>query len=187
MANLPRREAASEIRPVAESEAGSRRWYLVVAQPHNEVRALTNLDRQGFEAFLPVYRTTVRHARKIRTVKAPLFPRYLFCRFDVLRDPWSRVRSSFGVSCLLMSGERPLAVPHGVVEGLQDSVDGEGLVRLDDGLQVGRRVRLMEGPFVNLVGVLHRLDDHGRVSVLLDIMGSTIPVRLHRRALAAAD
>src|SRR5262245_51476055 len=52
------------------------RWYVAYTQPHREARAQAHLVFQGFRTFLPHNRKTVRHARKLRTVSSPLFPRY---------------------------------------------------------------------------------------------------------------
>jgi transcriptional antiterminator RfaH len=51
------------------------RWYVVHTQSYQEARAELNLRRQGFEVWLPLSRRRRRHARRIDTVLAPLFPR----------------------------------------------------------------------------------------------------------------
>jgi hypothetical protein len=63
------------------------RWYVVHTQPHRESRAQTQLAAQGFRTFLPLHRKTVRHARKLKTVSTPFFPRCLFVALDLSRDP----------------------------------------------------------------------------------------------------
>ena len=65
------------------------------------------------------------------------------------------------------------------------TLDG-GLTRLDSGLAKGQRVRILTGPFAELMGTLKRLDDAGRVQVLLEMMGTAVPVSLHRSALSPA-
>jgi len=47
-------------------------------------------------------------------------------------------------------------------------------------------VRILRGAFADFVGTLERLDGAGRVQVLLEMMGTSIPVTLHRSALAPA-
>ncbi len=54
------------------------RWFLARTLPHREATAESHLKRQGFRSFLPQSMKTVRHARKLRNVNAPIFPRYLF-------------------------------------------------------------------------------------------------------------
>jgi transcriptional antiterminator RfaH len=166
--------------------AGNERWFLVYTQPKAERKAQWHLGAQGFATYLPRIRKTVRHARQMRTVQAPVFPRYLFTILDIDRDRWLSVRSSLGVSQLICRHDgRPVPVPAGIVETLIAQTDGE-LTRLDVGFVKGQNVRILFGPFSDLVGRLERLDEAGRVQVLLNMMGTAVPVSLHRSALAPA-
>ena len=157
------------------------RWFVVHTHPKGEARAEFHLSAQKFRAFSPHLMKTVRHARQLRTVRAPLFPRYIFVSLDLERDRWLSIRSTFGVSSLFMMEGRPVPVPVGVVETLLAATDGL-VTRLDDGLAVGQGVRILSGPFSEMVGQLVRFDDGGRVRVLLDLMGGA-PVSLPRTAL----
>ena len=93
---------------------GNERWFLAHTQPKSEQRAELHLGAQGFRTYLPVIEKTVRHARKLKTVQAPLFPRYLFVILDLERDRWLCVRSTIGVSRLVTTQDgRPVPVPRG--------------------------------------------------------------------------
>lgn len=160
------------------------RWFLVYTLPNKEARAQFYLRSQGFGTYLPQFRKTVRHARKLRIVRAPLFPRYLFIALNLAADPWLSVSGTIGVSSLFMCNGRPLPVPEGVVETLILAADRWDVVRLDDGLVAGQPVRVLAGPFAEFIGTLHELDGPTRARVLIDMMGSTVPVDLRRSALA---
>lgn len=163
------------------------RWYVVLAQPHREAQAGQQLANQGFGTFLPCRMKTVRHARKLTTVRAPFFPRYLFVTLDLSRDRWRAVNSTIGVSRLLMRGELPEPVPHGIVETLIASADDRQVLRFVSDLAVGGRVRLLAGPFAEQLGILERLDSDGSVRVLLNIMSGVVPIRLRRELVMPAD
>ena len=162
------------------------RWYAVHTQPNREWRAKIQLENQAYEVFLPRRPKTVRHARKLTNIAAAFFPRYLFIRLDLTRDRWHSVNGTFGVSRLVMQGELPHPVPRGIVEAMIAAVDSNGFLRLEESLKIGTRVRLMAGPFAEQLGILDRLDDSGRVRVLLEIMGATVPVQLERKIVTAA-
>ena len=163
-----------------------RRWYAVHTQPNREVRAKNQLENQEFEVFLPIRLKTVRHARKLINLAAPFFPRYLFIQLDLTQHRWRSVNATFGVSSLVMQGELPHPAPRGVVEAMIASVDAMGLLCLEQNLMIGAQVRLAAGPFAEKLGILDRLDDSGRVRVLLEIMGGTVPVQLERKFVTAA-
>jgi transcription elongation factor/antiterminator RfaH len=166
--------------------AGNERWFLAHTLPKSEWKAELHLGAQGFRTFQPQIRKTIRHARQLKTVRAPLFPRYLFVILDLERDRWLSVRSSVGVSSLFSSRDgRPVPVPVGIVESLLERCV-DTVARLDSNLVQGQQVRILTGPFADFVGMLERLNQTGRVRVLLEMMGTAVPVTLHRSALAPA-
>ena len=63
-------------------------------------------------------------------------------------------------------------------ETLIMSADRAGRLRFARDLRKGQKVRLVNGPFADALGVLDRLDNKGRIEVLLDIMGKGVRVRL---------
>ncbi|BCX19572.1 MAG: transcription antitermination protein NusG [Geminicoccaceae bacterium] len=159
------------------------RWYCVHTQPRREAWAFENLSRQGFRGWLPLLARTVRHARRVRTVATALFPRYGFVALDLARDRWRSVNGTFGVIGLIMDGDRPRPVPRGVVEGLQALADADGVVRYGLEVAVGQKVRVLAGPFADRLATVTRLDEKGRVAVLLEILGAERPVILQREQL----
>jgi transcriptional antiterminator RfaH len=137
--------------------------------------------------FLPCRRTTTRHARKLETILAPFFPGYLFVSLDLGRDRWRSVNGTFGVARLVMHGEVPAPVPKGIIEAFLDACDDGEVLHLSPTLRVGQSVRILEGPFTEFIGELDRLDDAGRVRVLMDIMGGRVTVILPRESVVPAN
>jgi transcription elongation factor/antiterminator RfaH len=154
------------------------RWYVARTLPQRELPAARQLGNQGFRTFVPRFWKNRRHARKVETVSAPLFPRYIFVVVDCTRDRWRSINGTLGVDRLLMYGGEPQPVPQGVVENLIGAADHEGNIRFDFDLKEGQSVKVTAGPFADLVGRLERLDDNGRVRVLLEILGGTVRVAL---------
>jgi transcriptional antiterminator RfaH len=165
---------------------GNVRWYVVHTQPRREFYAKAQLEGQGFRVFLPKRLKTIRHARMIANVEAAFFPRYLFVELDLTRHPWRRVNGTFGVASLVMRGDLPHPMPRGIVEMMVTSVDPDGFLRFEQDLMVGAKVRLAAGPFAEQLAILDRLDDSGRVRVLLEILGRPVPVQIRREFVLAA-
>jgi transcription antitermination factor NusG len=117
---------------------------------------------------------------------AAFFPRYLFVRLDLGRDQWRSVNGTFGVASLIMEGDRPKAVPSGVVEGLATLADAAGVISLEPVIGPGERVRILRGPFADHVGTMVRVDQQRRVQILLELMGAAVLVRSDRWAIAPA-
>lgn len=164
-----------------------KRWYVVVSQPLKEARAESNLRRQGYEAWLPKLLRERRHARRIDTVKVPMFPGYLFVRFDPDVQPWRAINGTFGVRHLITQGDRPRPIRRDFIDRLKEAADGTGVVGLQDAeaLRTGHRLRLLTGPFVDTIGTLVRLAERDRVALLLDLLGREVEIVVSRRNVMA--
>jgi transcriptional antiterminator RfaH len=156
------------------------RWYAVHTHPRAEAQAQDHLHRQGFATYLPCHARTVRHARRAKVTRAPLFPRYLFVGLDPEQGRWRAIASTVGVSHLLCAGGRPLEVPAAVLDALRTREDAGGLVVLDDPapFRPGDRVEVATGPFDGQLGLVKGLTDDQRVVVLLGLLGRAVSVEL---------
>jgi len=156
-------------------------WYVVQSQPRAEAKALHHLVRQGYDTYLPRYLKRRRHARKIDTVAAPLFPRYLFVRVNEGVQALSPVNSSKGVAGVVRFGSQYARVPERVVCDLRERADPQsGLHRLraEEELVRGAVVRVISGPFAGLEGVFERHTGAERVTVLLTLLGQSARVHI---------
>ncbi|HJM61086.1 MAG TPA: transcriptional activator RfaH [Alphaproteobacteria bacterium] len=158
--------------------SAGKRWYAVHTRPHAEARALENLERQGFEAWLPLYRKQRRRARRSEQVLRPLFPRYLFVALDLDGEQWRPVLSTYGVADLVSSGDGPLALADAVIDALRARADEDGHYTLARGLKPGDKVRIESGPMRNLEGILEVEGDTDRVVVMLHLLGREVRVKL---------
>jgi transcriptional antiterminator RfaH len=163
------------------------RWYVVHSQPHAEARAVQHLRNQGFEVYFPRYRRRRRHARRVETVLAPLFPRYIFVSMDIEACQWRSINSTIGVHYLICDGEIPVPVPHGVIEDIRCREGDDGVVMVaPTALRRGQMVRIVDGPFADLGGLFEEMVDEERVMLLLDILGRKVQVRIPIESVAVS-
>jgi transcriptional antiterminator RfaH len=153
-------------------------WYVVHTHAHAEAKAATHLAWQGFSVYLPRYRKHRRHARRVEVVAAPLFPRYLFVALNCMKQGWRSVSSTIGVSHLICNGERPVMVPHLIIDEIRAREDGSGTVRLNEHAQFapGDKVRISGGAFSDCLGLFECMNDRERVTILLDLLGRKVRV-----------
>jgi transcriptional antiterminator RfaH len=163
-------------------------WCVVYTQPHAEARAAEQLRRQGYEAYLPRYRTWIRHARRRQMVLRPLFPRYLFAGLDRSVMRWRPIASTAGVADIVRVGDEPAPVPAGIIAAIREREAGGDFDRTDPRceLRLGERVRVTQGAFTEMVGRLVELRDQDRIVVLLEWLGRTVRTQLHAEAVVAA-
>lgn len=173
----------------SEAKAGcsGARWFVVETLPRKEGFAASNLQRQGFEFEFPKIRKVVRQARARRSELAPLFPGYLFVRFDPAVARWRSINGTLGVRRLLMGA---CAMP----QAMPDEVMNQLLLRcvngvLEEGSPVfaaGMQVRVLSGPLADRLATVETLDSKGRVRVLLDILGGNVRADIRAELLEAA-
>ena len=154
------------------------RWYVVQSKPREEERALHFLKEKGFHTYLP--RMEVVKVRKLKNVKSkqPLFPGYLFCRFDK-DESLAHVRWTQGVKKLLPESVSPMFVDDEIVQAIHSLEQEDGVIRKKP-LQKDDHVRIARGPMKDVLGVFdHWSSDQGRVRVLLNFINYQASVELH--------
>ena len=164
------------------------RWFVAHTHPHAEAKATAHLNRQGFEIYFPRYLRRRRHARRIETVAAPLFPRYLFVAIDLGVQRWRSIYSTVGVSRLVCNGDDPTPVPNGIVEALQKRQDANGFIKLDSHppFRTGDKIRVLDGAFSSCLGLFEGMAERERIAILLDLLGRKVRVVLDADLVAAA-
>jgi transcriptional antiterminator RfaH len=168
--------------------SGQSRWYVVQTQANAENKAVAHLARQGFATYLPRYLKRRRHARRVDTVAAPLFPRYLFVEINIDVQRWRSIYSTAGVSRLVSNGDWPVPVPDLVINALRSRENTSGYVEFDERpkFDTGDKVRILEGAFYDCLGIYAGMPDRERVEILLELLGRKVRVLLGAEAIAAA-
>jgi transcriptional antiterminator RfaH len=155
-------------------------WCAVQTHVRAEDKAAFHLRRQGYTVFLPKHLKRRKHARRIDWVPAAMFPRYLFVALDPAQGRWWSIRSTFGVSNLVSFGSQPAAVPSEVISEIKARQDEKGIVKTHEGcgFKPGDRVRIIKGTLGDIGGLFASPDDEERVTVLLNLLGREVKVRV---------
>jgi transcriptional antiterminator RfaH len=161
-------------------------WFVAQLKPNSEAIALRNLTRQGFNAFVPRHRTTLRKAGQFRETLRPLFPGYAFVTFNPEGGHWRAINSTQGITRLVSFSTRPNPLPEGFVEGLRDRCDTQGQLRPIEALAPGDRARITEGPFSDFLVQVESVSDDQRLCVLFDLLGRQTRLALPHAALCKA-
>ncbi len=150
-------------------------WFAVYTKSRQEHIALLNLERQSFECFLPMAENPYqRRGNKNESRHEPLFSRYLFLNaFPEIQD-LATVRSTRGVVGLVRSGFELIRVPESIITGLKTRMDpATGLIAVNPvPLNNGDKVRIFDGPFAGLEGVLKEQHSEIRTVLLLKMLGA---------------
>lgn len=174
---------------IAHADAASG-WYVVYTEARQESLAAVNLRDQGFETYLPLYKTLkrnpgkrirVEHDSQLTVVYEPMFPRYMFFRPSHPAQSISPARSTRGVSCLVRFGAQLALLPDMTLQTIRDHENHRNQCDMEaiSPLRPGRRVRLDTPILGGLQGLVHSVSSR-RVIVLMEILGHQTPVRLRQ-------
>lgn len=112
----------------------------------------------------------MRLGNKIKVAK-PLFPRYIFVS---IRQQWSSLTGTYGVSGVVMDSKGPRKVPDKIVSALVEREDKDGFVVLDEvgRLREGQQIRVGSGLLGDRIGIYQGMDADARAIVLFRLLGS---------------
>lgn len=164
---------------------GTTQWVVAQTKPQQERWAAENVHRQGYEFYLPL--TLAKAAPRKPPAPVCLFPRYLFVRTD---GAWRSLLSTYGLTGVIMTGEKPSVLPEKVVESLKAREGGDGLVYLPNSptsrFKPGERVRVNEGALIGYTGLCAGMSTQKRCEVLLDFLGRKTRVLIAEEHLGYA-
>jgi transcriptional antiterminator RfaH len=142
-------------------------WYLIRTKTGKERWVNDQLSEMLPEVFLPLLQARMPRWGKMAWSIMPLFPCYLFARFDLQRSYFD-IKYLPGVQGIVSSGSDPLAVPPYVIDEIRRRAV-EGVIKLEEKpFDSGERVRVVEGPFRGFEAIFDRyLSGADRVAILL--------------------
>ena len=151
--------------PKSEFCEGRFPWFALQVRACHEKNVAEMLRGKGYTPFLPLYKCRRRWSHRYKMLDLPLFPGYLFCRFDVHnRLP---ILKTPGVMLVLGIAKTPVPIDSAEIDAIRTIV-GSGLQSQPwPFLQVGARVRIEHGALSGLEGVL--LDFRGRHRLVVSV------------------
>ena len=163
-------------------------WYAVQTKPRQELVAEQNLQRQGFDTYLPRIRLRKRKRNKLVDAVEPLFPRYLFIHVDPDQDSLAPVRSTLGVASLVRFGQVLQPLPDSIIAYLRQAEDPDTHHHHAEEWphRSGDAVRVLEGPFKGLTGVFQAATAEDRALLLIELLGRQNTVDVAMVTIAAA-
>lgn len=157
----------------------SKGWFAVRVRPKSETRASSELSARGFEAFLPTQHVRRRWSDRVKTMDVPVFPGYLFCRFQ----PEERVNvlDVPAVIQILGIGATPIPVIDAEIEALQTMVATQLMLRPWPYLHSGERVRIGHGPLAGVDGIVTKAEDgNSRIVVSVTLLQRSVATEIER-------
>ena len=149
-------------------------WYALSVRSRYEKIVATILQGQGYEGFLPLYKCRRRWSDRIKEIETPLFPGYLFCRFDIYnRLPILKIP---GVQYVVGGTRIPNPIETSEIEALQAVIRTDATREPWPFLQIGDRVRIEYGSLAGVEGVLLHVKGRHRLVLSVTLLQRSVAV-----------
>ena len=158
-------------------------WFALQVRTRHEMGVGEFLDGAGYEWFLPLHKCRKRWSDRIKEVEAPLFPGYLFCRFNfqerlpILKTP--------GVIQIVGYNRLPTPVDEAEIQAIQTLVASGLPNQAWPFLEVGDRVRIESGPLRTLEGILLEFKGNHRLVLSVTLLHRSVAVEIDSAMVAA--
>ena len=161
----------------------SKEWFILQFKSNSHHQAEKNLNRQGFETFLPLHDTTSRKLSRFINTSKPLFPGYMFIRFNRAESAWHKINNTYGVSRLITFNSILKSIPTRFIDSLMERYDLSGKLLPIKKLKKGDQVTVLTGPFSNFIATVETYEADHRIWILMDLMGRKTKIQTTSDAL----
>lgn len=170
-----------------QPEAEERAWYIIHCYSGYEHKVKHNLEQRiesmGMQDY--IYQVVVPTVEEIeikdgkrRTVERCLYPGYIMVQLHLTDDSWYVVRNTPGVTGFVGMGNTPTPLRSEAVQGILRRMEAAA-PQVRATFKSGQKVRIIEGPFADFIGVVDDIDEERtKVRVLVSFFGRETPVEL---------
>lgn len=167
-----------------DCEAGSVRWFALRVRSNFERLTALHLRQRGYQEFLPEYVAQNRWSDRVKIFHKPLFPGYVFCRFD----PTDRlpVLTTPGVVHVVGIGRDPAPIDDREIDAVWVTHRSGVLFKPWPFLKMGDRVRVERGPLAGVEGVVEHFRGDCRLVVSISLLQRSIAADIDRNWIRPA-
>ena len=154
------------------------KWFALQVRTRWEFSTESLLSGKGYETFLPKYTNQVRRNGRLKDIESPLFPGYVFCRFD----PQDRlpILVTPGVISVVSRGRLPIPLEDSELAAVQTIVQSHLPVQPWPYLEIGERVRIEDEALSGLEGILISFRGRHRLVVSVSLLRRSVSLEIDR-------
>lgn len=151
-------------------------WFAVHVRTRHETAIASFLEAKGYEQFVPLYKFKKRWSDRVKVLEAPLFPGYLFCRFDpqfrlpILKTP--------GVIQIIGYNRVPTPINEAEMSAIQTVIESGMQTQPWPFLEVGERVRIGSGSLRGLDGIVVKMKENHRLVISVTLLRRSVAVEI---------
>ncbi len=156
-------------------------WYALYVKTRFEKVVARNLRTKGYEEFVPLYRRASRWSDRVKDIELPLFPGYVFCRFNPLhRMP---ILTIPGVNAIIGTGKSFVSVDENELADVRTVLKSNLYCEPCPFLEIGQRVYVERGPLAGTQGIITVIRNSYRLVISVNLLRRSVAVQIDRDAV----
>jgi|SRR3990172_5491917 len=159
-------------------------WFALQVRSRWERSTAALLDGKGYETLLPTFTSKRRWKDGFKEASAPLFPGYVFCRFDVFKR--LPILVTPGVIAVVGRGRVPVPVSEPEIFAIQKIISSGVAAEPAPYLEVGQRVRIEAGALAGLEGILTEFKRRERIVISVSLLCRSIALEIDTELVSPA-
>ncbi len=168
--------------PIQTTFSAGLSWFALQTRSRWESTASGLLRAKGLETLLPTYTTKRKWSDRNKVVESPLFPGYVFCRFDVHnRLP---VLITPGVISVVGRGKTPVAIDEFEILSIQAAIQSGVPVEPWPYVEIGERVRIKDDVLDGMQGILTSFKGSHRVVISVTLLRRSVALEIDRSRIS---
>jgi transcription antitermination factor NusG len=153
-------------------------WFALQIRSRWEGTTAGLLRGKGLETLMPTYTSKRKWSDRFKVVELPLFPGYVFCRFDVHnRLP---VLITPGVISVVGRGKTPVAVDDAEIRSIQAAISSGIHLEPWPYVEIGERVRVKDDVLDGMEGILTSFKGSHRVVISVTLLRRSVALEIDR-------
>lgn len=168
----------------AANEEAAERWFALGVNARHEKAIARILRQKGFETFVPVSVHRHRYAKRTREFEIPLFPGYVFCRFDAAaRLP---VLTTPGVLQVVGAGRTPIPVEDEEMAAIRNAARAPARMSPCPFWRTGQKGRVTDGPLAGTEGIVMSIRQPVRLILSVSLLRRSVMVEVDAGSVVVA-
>lgn len=163
------------------SDVNQRWWFALYTKPRSEFKAAEQISEAGVQFYLPAVTRVKQWSDRKKKVTEPLLRGYIFIYANE-RERIISLEQYSVVRCLTEAG-RAAKIPDWQIENLKRMLSNEGNLLVKEGLVPGTKIKIKEGPFEGVIGVLQEIDNEKTLVVSIDLLNRSVIAKLPKESI----
>ena len=161
----------------------STKWFALQTKPRQEFKAEKQLKQLNIKNYLPVVLKKNKWSDRVKEIFEPIIRGYIFIKADERERLLALEQISIS-KCLFDQG-KPAVIPDWQIENLKKMLKVESEYFVYEGLVIGTKVEIVEGPFSGVIGVIQSTSEKRMFAVSIELLNRTVIARLPKESIEA--